>query len=128
MRVKVLRENITQEVPLAGVVPRDIALLSAGDLVPGDGRIVEANDFFLNQSLLTGEPYPVEKVPGRLQDAQEIIAANNAVLLGTSVISGTATVLICRTGSDTALGEIADTLIPTAPPTAFEQGPAVSGC
>lgn len=120
--VKVLRDNKAVEIPLAELVPGDIALLSAGDLVPGDGRILDAKDFFVNQALLTGEPYPVEKNPGQLQDPSEVIAANNTVLLGTSVISGTATVLICLTGSDTVLGEIADTLIASAPPTAFELG------
>ncbi len=122
VRVKVLRDSKAVEIPIAELVPGDIVLLSAGDLVPGDSRIIEAKDFFVNQALLTGEPYPVEKNPGQAPDASEVSASNNAVLLGTSVISGTATVLICRTGSDTVLGEIADTLIASAPPTAFELG------
>ncbi len=122
VRVKVLRDNKEAEIPIAELVQGDIAQLSAGDLVPGDGRVIEANDFFVNQALLTGEPYPVEKNPGQLQDVPEVMSADNVVLLGTSVISGTATVVICRTGSNTVLGEIADTLIATAPPTAFEQG------
>ena len=45
------------------MVPGDVALLSAGDLVPCDGRVLEAKDFFVNQALLTGEPFPVEKSP-----------------------------------------------------------------
>jgi len=52
----------------------------------------------------------------------EILSADNTVLLGTSVVSGTARVLMCRTGQNTELGEIADTLLAKAPPTAFEQG------
>ena len=122
VRVKVLRDSKTLEIPIGELVPGDIVFLSAGDLVPGDGRIIEAKDFFVNQALLTGEPYPVEKNPGQAPDTSEVSASDNAVLLGTSVISGTATVLICRTGSDTALGEIADTLVASAPPTAFELG------
>ncbi len=122
VRVKVQRDNEAVEIPISELVPGDIAHLSAGDLIPGDGRILEAKDFFVNQALLTGEPYPVEKNAGQLQDVSEVISANNTVLLGTSVISGTATVLICLTGSDTVLGEIADTLIASAPPTAFELG------
>ena len=96
--------------------------LTAGDLVPCDGRVLEAKDFFVNQALLTGEPYPVEKAPGELPAETEVLVAGNTVLLGTSVISGTAKVLMCRTGQNTALGEIADTLLAKAPPTAFEQG------
>ncbi|HTZ16951.1 MAG TPA: cation-transporting P-type ATPase [Dissulfurispiraceae bacterium] len=122
VHAQVLRDGSMREIPLSDLVPGDIALLAAGDLVPGDGRLLEAKDFFVNQALLTGEPYPVEKTPGELRGEPEVLSANNIVLLGTSVISGTAKVLICRTGAGTVLGDIADTLITKAPPTAFEIG------
>ena len=122
VRGQVLREGKPVEIPLAAMVPGDIALLAAGDLVPCDGRVLEAKDFFVNQALLTGEPFPQEKVPGELPEEPDILSARNSVLLGTSVISGTAQVLMCRTGQNTELGEIADTLLAKAPPTAFEQG------
>jgi Mg2+-importing ATPase len=122
VRGKVLRDGKTVEIPLAELVPGDVTLLGAGDLIPCDGRVLDANDFFVNQALLTGEPYPVEKAPGDELKETEILLAGNTVLLGTSVISGTAKVLMCRTGGNTALGEIADTLLAKAPPTAFEQG------
>ncbi|WER50450.1 magnesium-translocating P-type ATPase [Cupriavidus sp. WKF15] len=122
IRGQVLRDGKPLEIPLAELVPGDVALLTAGDLIPCDGRVLEAKDFFVNQALLTGEPYPVEKTPGELPEETEILSASNTVLLGTSVISGTARVLMCRTGQNTALGEIADTLLVTAPPTAFEEG------
>ena len=122
VRGQVLREGKALEIPLAEMVPGDVALLAAGDLVPCDGRVLEARDFFVNQALLTGEPFPVEKAPGELPEEPDILTAGNTVLLGTSVISGTAKVLMCRTGQNTELGEIADTLLAKAPPTAFEQG------
>ncbi len=122
VRGQVLREGKALEIPLAEMVPGDIALLAAGSLIPCDGRVLEAKDFFVNQALLTGEPFPVEKAPGELPGEPDILAAGNTVLLGTSVISGTAKVLMCRTGQNTELGEIADTLVAKAPPTAFEQG------
>ena len=53
--------ELAATVPVAGVVPGDVVLLSAGDLVPADGRVLETRDCFVNQALLTGEPYPVEK-------------------------------------------------------------------
>ena len=122
VRGKVLRDGKPIEIPLAELVPGDVVLLAAGDLIPCDGRVLESKDFFVNQALLTGEPYPVEKSPGELPGETEILSAGNTVLLGTSVISGTARVLMCRTGQNTELGEIADTLLAKAPPTAFEQG------
>jgi Mg2+-importing ATPase len=85
--------------------------------------VLDAKDFFVNQALLTGESYPVEKFFRDLPDAgQDMSDAKNSVFMGTSVVSGSATVLICRTGPNTALGEISDTLTTKAPPTSFEQG------
>jgi Mg2+-importing ATPase len=122
VRAKVLRDGKRSEVPLAQLVPGDVALLTAGDLVPCDGRLLDAYDFFVDQALLTGEAYPVEKAPAELEADTELLAAGNCVLLGTSVVSGTATLLVCRTGPATELGGIAETLLAKAPPTAFEQG------
>jgi Mg2+-importing ATPase len=122
VRGHVLRDGNPLEIPLAEFVPGDVALLAAGDLIPCDGRVLEAKDFFVNQALLTGEPYPVEKAAGELPGETAILSASNTVLLGTSVISGTARVLMCRTGQNTELGEIADSLLAKPPATAFEQG------
>lgn len=122
VRVRVNRGSQPAEIPITELVPGDIVLLSAGDLIPGDGRVLEAKDFFVNQALLTGEPYPVEKFNCELPDQHEIFSCANTVLMGTSVISGSAKALIAKTGERTMLGEIADTLIAKPPPTAFEQG------
>ena len=119
----VLRDGKPSEVPVAQLVPGDVVLLSAGNLVPADAQVLEADDFFINQAQLTGESYPVEKraAPATKPDkwAPE---AENAVFMGSSVVSGSARVLVGRTGSSTALGQIADSLALPAPPTAFERG------
>jgi Mg2+-importing ATPase len=123
IRVQALRDGKSEEIPVASLVPGDVVLLAAGDLVPGDGRVLAAKDFFVKQALLTGESYPVEKFHRDLPDTgQDMADAVNSVFMGTSVVSGSATVLICRTGPNTSLGEIADTLTLKAPPTSFEQG------
>ncbi|MEW5756976.1 MAG: magnesium-translocating P-type ATPase [Pseudomonadota bacterium] len=123
VRATVLRDRHAQEIPLSDVVPGDVVLLAAGDLVPADGRILEARDCFVNQSLLTGESYPVEKRPGELSATeQDLSAADNAAFMGTSVVSGSAKLLICRTGTSTAVAQIAEVLTAKAPPTAFEIG------
>ena len=122
VRVHVLRNGESTEMALEEVVPGDVVLLAAGDLIPCDGRILEANDFFLNEALLTGEPYPVEKSPTESSEEKELLSARNAVLMGTSVISGSGRILACRTGSNTAFGEIADTLAAKPPRSAFEEG------
>ncbi len=122
VRVQALRDGQPCEIALEALVPGDVVLLAAGDLIPGDGRVLEAKDFFLNQALLTGEPYPVEKIPADLSQEKDLLSASNAVLMGTSVVSGSAKILVCRTGPRTAFGGIADTLVAKAPPTAFELG------
>ena len=123
VRATVLRDGRPQEIPIARLVPGDVILLAAGDLIPADCRLLEAKDFFINLSLLTGESYPVEKHAGELPaPVEDLSQAVNAVFMGTSVISGMAKAMVCRTGGDTAVGDIADSLQVKAPPTAFELG------
>ncbi|MCW7482347.1 magnesium-translocating P-type ATPase [Leptospira kanakyensis] len=119
----VVREGIATNIPVSQIVPGDLVLLSAGDLVPADGRVLEAKDFFVKQALLTGETYPVEKHSGELGSvSNDITDASNAVFMGTSVISGSAKVLIVNTGLDTAMGAIAENLTVSPPPNSSELG------
>ncbi|HYP69048.1 MAG TPA: magnesium-translocating P-type ATPase [Thiobacillaceae bacterium] len=123
VRAKVMRDGKPMEIQVTQVVPGDVILLSAGDLIPADGRVLEARDFFVKQALLTGEPYPVEKRPSTLPDsATELQEATNAVFMGTSVISGSARMLVVKTGADTAIGEIAGSVSRPSVPTSFEIG------
>jgi Mg2+-importing ATPase len=123
VRATVLRDGQPQNIPIAKLVPGDVVVLSAGDLMPADCRLLEARDFFVNQSLLTGESYPVEKFAHELPaPVDDLSQAGNAVFMGTSVISGMARALVCRTGADTAVGKIADSLEAKAQPSAFELG------
>jgi len=128
VRATVCRDGVFQELPVAELVPGDVIRLSAGDLVPADGRVLDARDFFVNQALLTGEPYPVEKHAGRASASDDLAGdALATVFMGTSVISGTATVAIERTGARTSLGRIAAAVAAKPPPTAFELGTQAFG-
>ncbi len=119
---RVLRDGKEQIVPNEEVVMGDIVLLSAGNLVPADGIVLEANDFFVNEAVLTGETYPVEKKPGKVELNAVLHERTNCVFMGTSVRSGTAKVLITETGARTFFGQIAKRLTLRTPETEFERG------
>jgi Mg2+-importing ATPase len=123
VQATVRRDGKPVSLPIDQLVPGDIVELIAGDLVPADSRLLESRDLFVNQALLTGEPYPAEKLSGdAATGAENPAGASNAVFAGTSVISGTATIVICRTGSKTALGNLATSLAEKPPATAFAIG------
>ncbi|WP_139306201.1 magnesium-translocating P-type ATPase [Methylomonas sp. LWB] len=123
VKARVMRDGKPVDVPVTDVVPGDVALLCAGDMVPADGLLIEACDLFVKQALLTGEAYPIEKRPGDLPaDATDLQDADNAVFMGTTVISGSAKMRVIKTGTATAIGAIADSLTRQPPPTAFEVG------
>ncbi|MGZ5888406.1 MAG: magnesium-translocating P-type ATPase [Ramlibacter sp.] len=108
---RVLRGGVEREVPMADLVPGDVVRLAAGSLVPADGLLLQAQDLFVQQSALTGEPFPVEKHAGPAPAAAAGQEAAGALFMGSSVVSGTATLLLCRTGMDTRMGELAHLLL-----------------
>jgi Mg2+-importing ATPase len=113
----VLRDGVFADVRRIDVVPGDVIRLCAGDLVPADARLTQAKDLHLQQSALTGESMPVEK---KFRAGDESDAT--MVLLGTSVVSGSATALVLATGPRTAFGDIATRLATRAPETEFDRG------
>lgn len=119
----VVRDGKNQELPLADLVPGDVVRLCAGDMVPADARVVAAKDLFVTQASLTGESLPVEKMAAKESFAgRSPLELNNLCFLGTSVESGSASVVVVATGEHTYLGTIAKGL--TGPPvqTAFDKG------
>ena len=120
LRARLLRDGAPCDVDARHAVPGDIALLAAGSLVPADGLVIEANDFFVNEATLTGESFPVEKSPGVADADAPLAQRSNYVCLGTNVRSGSAKVLITATGPRTEFGEIAARLARRSPETEFE--------
>jgi Mg2+-importing ATPase len=123
VQATVRHNGASVSIPIDQLVPGDIVELIAGDLVPADSRLLESRDLFINQALLTGEPYPAEKQASDAPSgAGNLAGASNAVFAGTSVISGTATIVVCRTGGKSALGHLATSLAEKPPATDFAVG------
>jgi Mg2+-importing ATPase len=123
VRTTVLRDGVAVDISIQEVVPGDVALLSAGDLIPADGLVLEAKDFYVNQSTLTGEAFPVEKHTGVLpSSATQLCDVTNAVFMGTSVVGGSARILVIKTGVATEIGDIAETIQKPSQATSFDIG------
>ena len=120
------------EVPIKEVVPGDIILLSAGDMVPADVRLIESRDLFISQAVLTGESIPVEKsdtlgMNSSLAIEEQPLSADpldaeNICFMGTNIVSGTAKAVVVATGNDTYFGSLAKSIVGTRSQTAFDRG------
>jgi P-type Mg2+ transporter len=122
LTTRVRRSGALHTIPVRDLVPGDVVELSAGNLVPADGVVLATCDFLVVEASLTGESFPVEKRPGIAQADAPLPQRRNCVFLGSSVRSGTATVLVVRTGRTTQMGEVAGRLITTQPETDFARG------
>jgi P-type Mg2+ transporter len=118
----VLRDGSSKEIPVEGIVPGDVVILSAGDSIPGDCLILESKDLFIDEAALTGETYPVEKTVGILPAETPLNQRNDALFMGTHVVSGSAKAVVARTGTETEFGKVSERLKLRPPETEFERG------
>ena len=95
-KTHVLRNGISMQIPTEEIVVDDILLLEEGEIIAADGLIISAHDFSINESILTGESFPVNKTAGD----------SNSVYKGTLVTSGRAMVKVSSVGNKTMFGKI----------------------
>jgi calcium-translocating P-type ATPase len=108
---KVRREGLQRTVPSTELVPGDIVLLQAGDLMPADARLILAKDFFVDESIFTGESQPVLKRTDRLGDKWLIPAdQTNMVFSGTLAVRGRAECVVVATGERMEISKISEEL------------------
>jgi Mg2+-importing ATPase len=112
------------EVPIKLLVPGDLVVLSAGDMIPADCRVLAAKDLFVSQAAMTGESLPVEKfVQQKDRHTANPLELENIVFMGTNVVSGAATVVVASTGNRTYFGALAQRVTATdRTPTQFQAG------
>lgn len=122
----VIRDSKKTKVPLKEVTLGDIVLLSAGDMIPADLRIIESKDLYVGQSSITGESDAVRKVTNTelegINEIESITDLDTICFMGTNVISGTAKAVVIKKGDDTYFGKVAYTLTQGKPKTNFQKG------
>ena len=118
----VIRDGNQLEISIEDIVPGDIIFLNAGDIVPGDCLLLESKDLFVDEAMLTGETFPVEKAVSSLAADTALAKRNNSVWMGTHVVSGSAKALVALTGKNTEFGKVSERLKLKPPETEFERG------
>lgn len=122
----VIRNGKEKKVPLKEVTIGDTVILSAGDMIPADVRIIESKDLYVGQSSITGESDAVRKLTNTeiksIDDIESITDLDTICFMGTNVISGTAKAVVIKTGDNTYFGKVAHTLTQGKPKTSFQKG------
>ncbi len=122
IKVQVLRDNKEADVFIEQVVPGDIVVLNAGDVIPADCRLLEARDLFVDEATFTGETYPADKSTAVLPAGTVLSGRTNILWMGTHVVSGSGKAVAVAIGKKTKYGEISQHLKLRPPETEFEHG------
>ncbi len=122
IKVNVLRDGKDTEIASDLLIPGDIMLLNAGDIIAGDCLVLTAENLFIDEAVLTGETFPVEKRPGVLSAKLPLSERTNVLWMGTHVQSGEGTALVVATGKNTEFGKLSERIKTKAPETEFERG------
>lgn len=119
----VLRNGKQEEIPLSHVVPGDIVVLAAGDIIPADSRLLSANALMVSQSALTGESFPQEKnAEANVLESATVVDRVNCVFMGTNVVSGEGLALVVKTAGESEFGKVASKLTSIRPESDFAKG------
>ena len=121
----VLRDGKKVNLPMKEITIGDIVVLSAGDMIPADLRVLESKDLYVSQSSLTGESDSVKKLSNTeitLDDIDSISDLDTICFMGTNVLSGSAKCVVIKTADNTYFGKIAHTLSLGKPKTDFQKG------
>jgi P-type Ca2+ transporter type 2C len=102
----VLRDGNEEKIDAENIVPGDIILVEAGDLIAADARIIEETELGVDESPLTGESVPVEKSSEKISEDKQVGDQKNILFKGTAVTTGVGKAVVYGTGMDTELGNI----------------------
>jgi Mg2+-importing ATPase len=126
--VTVIRDSKEIQVLSSEVCVGDVIVLNAGSMIPADARVIFANDFFVNQSVLTGESFPCEKITAPSPSSNCAVSEmKNIVFMGTNVTTGSARAIVVKVGSSTEFGKISGKLSEREEKSDFDKGMANFG-
>ena len=111
LSVKVIRNNIEEEINICELVPGDLVLLESGDKISSDMRIIEAHNLTVDESILTGESIPITKTDKVIREKDvSINSQNNMLFAGCNIVTGRGKAIVVGTGINTEIGRIANTI------------------
>lgn len=122
VKSSVLREGTFQEIDNANLTVGDIINVNTGDMIPADCLLIEDNSLSTDESSLTGETFPVEKVTTKISANTSLSERKNALWLGTHVISGSGKAVVVNLAKDSEFGKITSSLSQKDTDTDFEKG------
>ncbi|MEM5798033.1 MAG: HAD-IC family P-type ATPase [Candidatus Aenigmatarchaeota archaeon] len=105
-KAKVLRDGAMQIISSTDIVPGDIIIISEGDKIVADARLIKVRDLQTNEAVLTGESMPVDKITTQLEVDTSLPERKNMIFSGTSVVRGWAQAVVVATGMATEFGRI----------------------
>lgn len=120
----VLRDGKKVKIPIKNIVVGDVVLLSAGDMIPADLRVLEETDLYIRQSTLTGESDAIKKVSEadyKAEEIESIADIDTLCFMGTNVVSGSGKGVVILTANDTYFGRVAKNLGKGKPKTTFQR-------
>ncbi|GAB1646325.1 magnesium-translocating P-type ATPase [Krasilnikovia sp. MM14-A1259] len=127
VQVEVRRDGREVSVPAENVVVGDVVVLRAGNIVPADCRVITSHALLVDEAALTGEPFPVDKLPDPVPADTPPTERHCALFAGTHVASGTGTAIVVQTGAATEFAAVAAELADRDVTTGFERGMTAFG-
>lgn len=121
LKSTILRDGKAQEIKNHDVVVGDVLTLKAGDMIPADCLLIEAEELNVNEASLTGESFPVRKEIGVLAEETELSKRSNCLWEGANIISGKAKALVIKTGQNSVFGSLTQS-VNSKVETTFERG------
>jgi len=118
----ILRDGNPKEIPVEAIMPGDIVILNAGDIVPGDCLIQKSSSLVVDEGMLTGETLPDEQAVAALPEETPSSQRSNVLWMGTHVVSGSATAVVTGIARETEFGKVSERMNLKLKVMAFERG------